>query len=183
MSRSADAEAAADDAAEEAASTTSRMAQSEAPQAPAPLPRSRARADGAAGSCTRAAAVALRQLSKLFTCSHDDEDEEEEDAAAFFVDWARCCWYCGRFLAAAATLGLFMDDAATAMPRWLRAPGGVLGADESDGCGDGGGFFLRLLPWWWSRRRLSEWSPAAALLAVEAEEEEGSRRVARAMYE
>jgi hypothetical protein len=130
------------------------MAQSEAPQAPAPLPRSRASAEGAAGSWTRAAAVALRQLSRLFTCSHDEDDDDPDAAADFFVDWARCCWYCGRFLAAAAaaTLGLFLDDdddADTAMPRWLREPGGVLGADESDGCGDaGGGFFLRLLPWW-----------------------------------
>jgi hypothetical protein len=179
----ADADAAADDAAEEAASTTSRMAQSEAPHVPEPLPRSRASADGAAGSCTRAAAVTLRQLSRLFTCSQD------EDAAVpfFFVAWPRCCWYWARlFLPAAGALGLFFlgddEDAAMTITRWLRAPdGGVLGADASDdGCGDAGGFFLHLLPWWsWSCLLLSVWwSPAVpALVAIEPGE--GSSRVAR----
>lgn len=113
--------AAADEAEEEeaASTTTSRMAHSEAPQAPAPPPRSRASADGAAGSCTRAAAVALRQLSKLFTCSHDEDDA---DAEALLVDWTRCGWYCGRLAAAMATLGLFLEDDDAAMARWLRAP-------------------------------------------------------------
>jgi hypothetical protein len=74
VSRSRDAAAVDAAEAELAASTTSRMAQSDAPHAPAPWLRSRDNADdGAAGSCTRAADVALRQLSRLFSCSHDDD--------------------------------------------------------------------------------------------------------------
>lgn len=70
VSRSRDAAAVDAAEAELAASTTSRMAQSDAPHAPAPWLRSRDNADdGAAGSCTRAADVALRQLSRLFSCS------------------------------------------------------------------------------------------------------------------
>jgi hypothetical protein len=61
---------------------------------------------GRAGSCTHVAAVALLQLSRLFTCSHDDEDA----AGAFFVDWVWCCWYRRWILAATLTLGLFLDE-------------------------------------------------------------------------
>jgi hypothetical protein len=163
--------AAAEDAvAELAVSTTSRMAQSDAPHAPGPPARRRASAEGAAGSCTRAAEVALRQLSRLFSCSQ----EEEDDAAGDFLAGTRCWW---RAFLPVATLGLFW-----AVARRVPDPGGVLGV--SDGCGDGGGgIFLRLLPWW-RCRRLAEISPAAALVDEEVAddaEEEGSRRVASAM--
>lgn len=183
VSRSRDAAAVDAAEAELAASTTSRMAQSDAPHAPAPWLRSRDNADdGAAGSCTRAADVALRQLSRLFSCSHDDDtgaadaDGAPRDgvvgaAAAFLGRWPVVV------LAATTCLVLFLDDAA--MARWLPLPagGGVLGVGESGG---GGGFFLRLVwLWWWWWRRRSEVSVAVTVL--EEEEEEGRRRVESAM--
>jgi hypothetical protein len=147
-----------------ASGAVSRMAQSDAPHA-----------KGAAGSCTRAAAVALRQLSRVFSCSQEEEGDDDVAAAvdAFFDSGTRwCCWY-GAFLAVVETFWAM---------EWRLVPapsGSVLGVSD-DCCGDGGGFFFRLLPWWC--RRLTEWSVAAALLLAEEDaEEEGSRRVASAM--
>jgi hypothetical protein len=146
------------EAAEDAPSTaTSRMEQSEVPHAPPPPPRSLV---SAAGSCTRAAAVALRQLSRLFSCSHEDVDGAAGLAcpgAAFLEPWRT-----RSFLA-----GLFLDAARR---------DGVLRAGESDGgSGEGGGFFLRLLWCCWRRR-------SGVSVAVEAEEE-GSRRLENAINE